>query len=63
MPATSTPKKSTKITCPRCKVARTAAQAAKAHHRNKRSRTGFQTYCKACAKAIDAEKAAAKQSA
>jgi ribosomal protein S20 len=40
-----------------------AKQAEKAFHRNKRSRTRFQTYDKARAKAIEAEKAAAKKSA
>jgi hypothetical protein len=61
MPATTTrPKKSSKIRCPRCGREYTPKQAAKAFHRNKRSRTGFQTYDMACAKAIDAEKAAAK---
>ncbi len=63
MPATTTPKRtSSKIRCPRCGREYTPKQAEKAFHRNKRSRTGFQTYDKACAKAIDADKAAAKQS-
>jgi ribosomal protein S20 len=65
MPATTTTtnRKSSKIRCPRCGREYTAKQAEKAFHRNKRSRSGFQTYDKACAKAIDAEKAAAKKSA
>ena len=65
MPATTTrtKRKSSKIQCPRCGREYTAKQAEKAFHRNKRSRTGFQTYDKACAKAIDAEKGAAKKSA
>jgi hypothetical protein len=63
MPATSPTKKSAKIRCPRCGREYTPNQAEKAFHRNKRSRTGFQTYDKACAKAIDAEKAGAKNSA
>jgi ribosomal protein S20 len=37
------------------------ALARKKWHRNSSSRTTLQTYCKACAKAIDREKAAAKK--
>jgi hypothetical protein len=60
---TTTKRKSSKIRCPRCGREYSLKAAEKAFHRNKRSRTGFQTYDKACAKAIDAEKAAAKKSA
>lgn len=59
MPATTTTKKAPKIRCPKCERTFAPKQALKAFHRNKATRTGFQTYCRSCAKEIDAAKKSA----